>query len=675
MKRPLVSIIILNFNGLSDTIKCLSSIEKTTYPNYEVLLIDNGSDNNEGTFLQKKYGKKYFVTALQSNLGFTGGNNLAVGKAKGKYVILLNNDAEVSPDWIEHPIDMLEKNKNIAVVQPKIKMLQNKRFFDYAGAAGGFIDKYGYPFTRGRIFETKEKDTGQYDTPNTYPIFWASGAACVIRKSVIKKVGGLFDPIFFNYMEEIDFCWRVWKSGYKVYSCSDSEVFHKGAATAGRDLFTKRYWEHRNNLILLYKNFDGKSSFIWTVRILLEIATYFRYLFTDNVYVRSLFCAHRDFIIYILNTKIKRIKLKNKIPVKLPIFPSSIVLNYYLYKKRLFSKLGWSAKENLNFLIFNPKKSGGLKVIFELVNRFIEKGYNVDVYSVFRTKQNWFPLKTRVTYLPKIFFGSYTNVTIATFWPTSYLLPLIKYSRKYYLVQDWEESFYKNKIIKTLVRYSYKIPAKIITNNRFVSNKIKLFNKNVSVIKIYPVDTKIFNNLKNPSSTTDDNGKIKVVCVISWYNLHKGIDLLDKIIQNIKQRYSNYRFTLVSYEKTKYSDNFDYFISNASPSKTSGIYKNSDVLLVASRNEGTLTTGLEAMACGCILFTTNSPGVNNYAKNNTNAIVVDNIREFWENNIIEKTLKNKGLVNRLRINGYKTAEEYSTKNITAPVEKILFDQK
>lgn len=675
MKKPLISIIILNFNGLSDTFKCIQSIEKTIYQNYELLLVDNGSENNEGKKLKNRYSKKYKVTLLKNNLGFTGGNNRVLNRVKGKYIILLNNDTIVTPNWIEPLITLLEKDRSIAVVQPKIKMLQKQAYFDYAGAAGGFIDNYGYPFTKGRIFETKEKDTGQYNKEGV--IFWASGAACIIRRSIIKRVGGLFDPIYFNYMEEIDFCWRVWKTGYKVYYCPDSVVYHKGAASAGKDLFKKRYWEHRNNLILLYKNlnnYEFRKTII--IRLLLETITYLHYLFTGNLtYIKSLFFAHKDFLYLMIKEGIqknKSILLELSKPLKIPFFPSSIVIYYHLLKRDTFQKMNWSPKGNITYLVFNLKKSGGLKVIFEQANQFIEKGYFIKIYSVVGSKQNWYPLKIPIEPFYKVLFFRKINITIATFWPTSYLLFFIRTNNRYYLIQDWEESFYKNKIVKYFVRLSYKLPDKIITNNRFILNKIKKFNKNASVVKIHPINMDIFNNHKRPGCNKSNN-KIRVISVISWYNQHKGIDIIDKIVQNIKRMYSNYEFTLVSYEKHKYSNNFDRFVSNANPLQMSKIYQNSDALLAASRNEGTLTTGLEAMACGCILFTTNSPGIVNYAKNGFNSIVVGNIESFWKNNIIQKTLANKKIIKCLRENGYKTAEKYSIKYIANPIEKIIFN--
>lgn len=668
MKKPLVTIIILNFNSLNDTIKCLQSIKRTTYQNFELLIVDNGSENNEGLLLQRKYGDKHKVLLLKKNLGYTGGNNFAFQKAKGKYIILLNNDTEVTPNWIDPLINLLEKNRSIAVVQPKIKMLQKKNYFDYAGAAGGFIDKYGYPFTKGRIFETQEKDTGQYD--NAGVIFWASGACCAIRKSVIKEVGGLFDPIFFNYMEEIDFCWRVWNSGYKAYYCPESTIYHKGAASAGKNLYKKRYWEHRNNLILLYKNLNHNIVHNLIIRTILEIFTYLHYLFRGNfVYLKSLSFAHLDFLLMVMHRKIQRRSIKSSVGNQIPIFPSSIAAYYHLFKKMLFYKLEWSPVGNITYLIYNTKKSGGLKVIFEQANSFFDKGYFVKIIKIFGKTQSWFHLKMGIDDLRSILYQN-CNWVVATFWPTAFFTFLFRKSKRLYFVQDWEESFYNNPIFKLLVRSTYNLPLSVITNNSFVAEKIKPHNKNIKVVKVCPVNTNVFfPNTKRPHKSK--NKIINVVSVISWYNKHKGIDLIDKIIKNLKLLDTNYKFTLVSYEKYKYSDNFDVFVSNATPKKISNIYRQSDALLVASRNEGTLTTGLEAMACGCLVFTLDTPGVSNYAKHNYNAIVVKNIENFWKKNIIEKTLNNRILSERIKNNAFRTAKEYDSSRISDETELIL----
>ncbi len=346
--KPLVSIIILNFNGSTDTVKCLGSLKKTKYTNYEIILIDNGSVKNELPLIRTKLKgnilNKIRYFRLNSNLGFTGGNNWGIKKVRGKYIVLLNNDTLITPSWLEPLVLLLESDKNIAVAQPKIKMMQNKKYFDYAGAAGGFIDKYGFPFTRGRIFNTQEKDMGQYN--GTCQIFWASGAACIIRKSVIKKVGGLFSENLFNYMEEIDFCWRVWRAGFKVIFTSNSEVYHKVAATAGKNIELKRFWEHRNNLYILVRNLERKDLVMTlTVRIFFELIAYpYYFISRQSIFIPPLFKAHLNFIkngLYLRRMRNRKLTNGN-----IPIYPRSILINHYLMRKKYFTDLKWSSINN-----------------------------------------------------------------------------------------------------------------------------------------------------------------------------------------------------------------------------------------------------------------------------------------------------------------------------------------
>jgi hypothetical protein len=668
MSKPLVSIIILNYNGLKDTLHCLESVKKTTYPNFEVLLVDNGSDKNEGEILQNKFGKKYKVILLKKNLGYTGGNNLALKKAQGKYIILLNNDTEVTPNWISPLVDLLEKDGSIAVVQPKIKMLYRKNYFDYAGAAGGFIDSYGYPFTRGRIFESKEKDTGQYDKETI--IFWASGAACIIRKSTINKVGGLFDPIFFNYMEEIDFCWRVWKNGYKVYFCPNSTVYHKGAATAGRNLFEKRYWEHRNNLLLLYKNLEQKiNKKVSLARLFLELATYFRYLIYGNfTYLKSLFFAHKDFISWVIKQKVKKNKaIANH---KIPVFPSSVAINYYLLGHDTFNKLNWSPNGNVSFLIYNTKLSGGLKIILSQANDLVLKGYRVNIYKIFGSDSKWTPEKTSIRNIIYYYFTPRSDALIFTFWPTSYLHGLLNSKEKYYFVMD-SINFYKNSVLKALLKHSFKFHLKFITISSYLKKEIKKFNKRADVETI---NTSLLNYKKFSSKKIVKKSlkkKIRVLSVISNYEYYKGIDLLTKTVLELKKRNKHYSFTLVSREKYKYDDIFDNFHSGPPTKKLVALYQQSDVLLATSRAEGLFIPGLEAMAAGCVFITTNCYGILDYAVNNFNSIIVKDIREIWEKDVIYKTLNNFSLRRKLAKNGYNTVKLIIKSNKNANLEDLL----
>lgn len=670
MAKPLVSIIILNYNGLNDTLHCLETINKTTYRNFEVIIVDNGSDNNEGVLLQKKFGRKYKVALLDKNLGYTGGNNYALTKTRGRYVILLNNDTEVTPNWIQPLVHLLEKDKNIAVVQPKIKMLNNKYYFDYAGAAGGFIDKYGYPFTRGRVFETKEKDVGQYNKESI--IFWASGAACMIRKSAISKVGGLFDPCFFNYMEEIDFCWRIWKKGYKVHFCPDSTVFHKGAATAGKNLFEKRYWEHRNNLLLLYKNLEQKTNKnIYFSRLLLELATYFRYLLYGNfTYLKSLFFAHKDFVSLIMRHKVI-LNRNNPLPNnKVPIFPSSVALNYYLLKHDTFNKMNWSPNGNISFLIYNTKLSGGLKIILSQINDLSSKGYNINIFKIFGPEIGWTPVGAPIKNIFYYYLTPKPDTLIFTFWPTSYLYSFLNSKEKYYFVMD-SINFYKNPMYKVLLRYSFSFRLKFITISSYLKNEIKRFNRKaqIRVLNTSLLDYKKF-SLKNIRKKKIKN-KIRVLSVISNYEYYKGIDLLAKTVRELKKRGGDYSFTLVSREKYKYNDVFDNFYSDPPVKKIVELYQKSDVLLATSRAEGLFIPGLEAMSSGVVLITTNCYGVLDYAVNNYNSIIVKNYREIWEKDLITKTLNNTRLRTKLIKNGYNTVKSLNKRNKNTTLESLL----
>ena len=234
----------------------------------------------------------------------------------------------------------MEKNKKVAAVQPKILWLSNKRYFDYAGACGGFIDFLGYPFTRGRIFNTIEKDRGQYDTP--CEIFWASGAAMMLKTDVLKKVG-YFDELFFNYMEEIDLCCRMQTAGYKVMCEPKSHVYHKVASTASKTSIKKRYWEHRNNLLFMLKNFPVKKLlFLFPVRIMLEYISIVYYVGIDSPqYVFSILLSQISLIIfgpYVLLNRLFRRKIKQAKQIN-TLYKNSILVSYFILRKKYFSQV------------------------------------------------------------------------------------------------------------------------------------------------------------------------------------------------------------------------------------------------------------------------------------------------------------------------------------------------
>ena len=224
----MVSIIIPNYNGGDLLYICIDSIYKNiSIKDFEIIVVDNGSTDNSINRVKSNF-QNVEIISSNSNLGYSGGCNLGATHASGKYLLFLNNDTEHSNEWIEKLVYFLDSYSKIAAVQPKILNIHNKKLLDYAGGAGGFIDKFCFPFVQGRIFHTLEEDHNQYNNPSR--IFWASGAAFMIRSNIFKTLEG-FDKVYFAYMEEIDLCWRAQAMGYKIYSVPDSFVYHYGKQT------------------------------------------------------------------------------------------------------------------------------------------------------------------------------------------------------------------------------------------------------------------------------------------------------------------------------------------------------------------------------------------------------------------------------------------------------------
>jgi GT2 family glycosyltransferase len=230
------------------------------YDNKEVIVADNCSADDSISFLGSAY-PGVRIIRHPVNYGFTRGYNEALKAVTADYYIILNSDVEVEPGWITPMVELLESDPAIAACQPKILQYHNRKQFEYAGGAGGWIDSAGYPFTKGRIFEVFENDEGQYDRAE--PIFWASGAAMFIRASVFHAAGG-FDNYFFAHQEEIDLCWRVQLMGYRVYSCPASVIYHVGGGTLPRGNNRKVFLNFRNNRIMLAKNLPWSGKF-WKI--------------------------------------------------------------------------------------------------------------------------------------------------------------------------------------------------------------------------------------------------------------------------------------------------------------------------------------------------------------------------------------------------------------------------
>lgn len=290
MPLPKVAIVILNWNGQNFLQQFLPSVLRSTYPHHEVIVADNGSTDHSISFLQAHYPQVRLIR-LPRNYGFARGYNEALKKVTADYYILLNSDVEVMRGWIEPMVKLLEGDPTIAACQPKLLSYHHKTSFEYAGAAGGWIDQYGYPFSKGRIFEVIEEDRGQYDQAE--PIFWASGAALFIRAAVFHEMKG-FDNYFFAHQEEIDLCWRIQLAGHRIYSCPSSVVYHVGGGTLPRGNSRKTFLNFRNNLIMLTKNLPlSKKWRIIPVRILLDAVSAWKGLLSgDAGYFAAIVRAH-----------------------------------------------------------------------------------------------------------------------------------------------------------------------------------------------------------------------------------------------------------------------------------------------------------------------------------------------------------------------------------------------
>lgn len=262
--------VILNWNGRSFLERFLPGIISRLEAGQRVVVADNASTDDSLTLMQERF-PDVQVIQLDSNHGFAKGYNLALQQVEADYYVILNSDVEVTDNWITPVIRFMESDPLTAACQPKLLSWSNKDQFEYAGAAGGWLDKYGYPFARGRVFDICETDKGQYDT--TGRIFWASGAALFIRAKVFHEMGG-FDPYFFAHMEEIDLCWRIQLAGYHIFSFPASVVYHVGGGTLPRGNSRKTYLNFRNNRIMLSKNLPFlRKLWVMPVRLMLDMVS------------------------------------------------------------------------------------------------------------------------------------------------------------------------------------------------------------------------------------------------------------------------------------------------------------------------------------------------------------------------------------------------------------------
>lgn len=273
-----VAVVILNYNGAEMLRRFLPTVIKNS-PDAKIIVADNASTDESVAVIQKEFGAVQLIQ-LEKNWGFAQGYNIALEKVDAEYFILLNSDVEVTEGWIEPMLEMLDSNCDVAACQPKLLDQKRKQYFEYAGASGGFIDRYGYPYCRGRLFGTVEEDKGQYDS--VCDIFWATGAALMVRAEDYRKVGGL-DGRFFAHMEEIDLCWRLRARGRRILSVPQSVVYHVGGATLNYNNPRKTFLNFRNNLLMLYKNLPQKEySTVMTCRCVLDYIAALKFLLTGD---------------------------------------------------------------------------------------------------------------------------------------------------------------------------------------------------------------------------------------------------------------------------------------------------------------------------------------------------------------------------------------------------------
>jgi GT2 family glycosyltransferase len=330
------SVVILNYNGEKLLRQFLPSVIEHTQ-HADIIVADNGSTDNSVKIVTDEFPTIRLIR-LDKNYGFCGGYNRALKEVKTDYYLLLNSDIEVTQGWLIHLENLLDRDKTIVAVQPKILSYHRKSKFEHAGAAGGFVDTLGYPYCRGRILNHVETDEGQYD--DEQQIYWASGACMLIRARTFHEFGG-FDEDFFAHMEEIDLCWKINRTNNKIYYTGKSTVYHVGAGTLGYESPRKTFLNFRNGLTLIFKHFDTDELYIkLPLRIILDWIAAVVFLASGQLQnAKAVFGAHASFISNLKNNTRKRNTIRTAYPnySRKGIYKGLIIADYYLFGKRRIS--------------------------------------------------------------------------------------------------------------------------------------------------------------------------------------------------------------------------------------------------------------------------------------------------------------------------------------------------
>ncbi len=336
MNEPRVTVVIPHFNGKQILDDCLSSLFKNSFQNFEVLVIDNGSTDGSQQMVKEKFPKVRLIQNSE-NKGYAGACNQGIALSQSEFVLLLNNDTVCPTNFLEALVQAMERFPGVAMAQPKILSIQDPQFFDYSGAAGGEMDLLGYPFARGRIFDTVEKDKGQYDALDKR-VFWTSGCALMLRKSVTEQIGVL-DEDFFAHQEEIDLNWRAQLAGYQNMVVTETYIYHYSGYTLRQDNQRKMYLNHRNNLIMLIKNLSLPNLLlIFPIRLLFEMAT----VVADSVLwegkrgkavLHALFFIFRHpRLIWEKRRSVQKLRKVSDRAILKNMYPGSVVIDHFLRK-------------------------------------------------------------------------------------------------------------------------------------------------------------------------------------------------------------------------------------------------------------------------------------------------------------------------------------------------------
>lgn len=335
--QPSVALAILNWNGVHFLQKLLPELRLLTYGNYKVYVIDNASSDQSLEYIQQHH-PEVIAIPLDGNYGFAGGYNRGLKQITADYYLVMNSDVEVPASFIEPMVEMMESDKSIAICQPKLLALNDKQVLEHAGAAGGMMDFLGYPFCRGRIFETSEKDTGQYD--DAINIFWASGACSMVRRDSYWLVNGMYE-YYFMHSEEIDMCWQLLSHGQTIRYCPRSVVYHLGGGSLSYHTPKKTYYNFRNNLVMLVRN-SPFITLLWLLptRAALDMLAALVFVFKENKgNARAVMGAYKDFVRWLLFSKKEYPKKKRSLTSIAVVYKKSVVWQHYVQGKKYYHQL------------------------------------------------------------------------------------------------------------------------------------------------------------------------------------------------------------------------------------------------------------------------------------------------------------------------------------------------